>query len=60
MIDRNYKTKICSKCRKEYRIVKIKYPSKLDEDRYSFYCCPYCGNDTEVYLRGNEDIETEK
>lgn len=57
------KIEICKECGKRYGIKIIRYPSKLDDARNSFYCCPYCMSNkacVEIYLLGNEEVETYK
>ena len=59
-MQQKYEVHMCTKCGKNFRIKWIFYPTKLDDKRESYYNCPYCGNITRVYLKGNEDVETYK
>ena len=52
---------ICKKCGKEFVLVIDKYPTYLEGRSWDTnYFCPYCGDDTEIHLPGNEDVRTEK
>lgn len=59
MIIKSEKEK-CQKCGNWYIVDWILYPTKLDDKRDTFYNCPYCKNIINVYLKGNEDVETRK
>ena len=52
-------TEKCKKCGKTFRVVIIRYPTKMDDKRNSFYCCPYCNSTYDIQLLGNEDVKTE-
>ena len=60
LIKKRYETTTCSKCGKEFKVVHITYPTNMESNHDSSYCCPYCDNVTIVHLRGNEDIDSEK
>lgn len=53
---------ICSKCKKEFILETIEYPTRVEEGRFwdTYYCCPYCGDDTKVHLSTREDVNTYK
>ena len=48
--------KICDNCNKKFKVVTIYHNSRVDENRESFYCCPFCGFSFPIFLRGNEDV----
>lgn len=50
----------CWKCGQNYNVIWTYYPTKLDDDRNSYYVCPYCKNVVNVHLQGNEDVSTSK
>ena len=50
----------CSKCEKNFILIHIEYPCKLEGKHESYYCCPYCNDATMVHLLGNEDVDTKK
>lgn len=51
---------LCSKCKNMFVLIHKYYPSRLDDKRESYYVCPYCGNETRIFLQGNEDVDTRK
>ncbi len=59
MKDHDDKKMQCSQCLKEF-ILRTNYsPTYLEGRRWNtFYCCPYCGNTTNISLSGNEDVTT--
>ena len=50
----------CPSCGKEFIKRTIRYPSKVDDKRDSYYCCPYCNKSNGIHLMGNEDVTTFK
>lgn len=57
------KVVICPVCGKKYGVKYIILPSKLDDKRESYYCCPYCESDrscVNVRLLGNQEVESYK
>ena len=51
----------CSKCKKNFTLVTLRYPTYLEEREWdTFYACPYCKNATRIRLNGDEDVRTEK
>jgi len=51
---------ICPSCGKEFIKRTVRYPSKVDDKRDSYYCCPYCNKSWDIHLMGNEDVMTFK
>lgn len=50
--------KLCPKCKKDFIVELITYPSNVDDKRESYISCPYCKAYVEkIKLRGNEDIK---
>lgn len=49
---------VCDNCNKKFRVVMNYYNSRVDKNRESSYCCPYCGFSFPIFLRGNEDVTT--
>lgn len=60
-MQKNFK-EVCKNCGKEYKVVFIKYPTKLEGRSWdTYYTCPYCKKDeTDIHLSGDEDVRTEK
>ena len=51
----------CKHCGKDFTVFIESLPSKMDEKRESYYCCPYCDKivDT-IWLQGNEEVLCKK
>lgn len=51
----------CKHCGKEFIVIVESLPSKMDEKRESYYCCPYCEKvvDT-IRLQGSEEVFCKK
>ncbi len=47
---------ICDKCANEFIKEMIYENGSVDENRNSFYSCPYCGETYNIRLRSNEDV----
>lgn len=50
--------KTCPQCKRDFIVVWQYLPSKMDDKRESYYCCPYCKHATSVYLLADEEVET--
>lgn len=57
----NSNEKKCKHCGKTFKVVIETLPSKMDDKRESYYCCPYCDKvvDT-IRLQGNEEVFCKK
>ena len=53
------KTK-CAKCGRNFEIVWTYYPCNMEGRHESYYTCPYCGEISNMILRGNEDVDSKK
>ena len=50
----------CPKCGNEFIKRMIRYPTKAESKRDSYYSCPYCGESWDVHLLGDEEVMTFK
>ena len=49
----------CPACGKEFILSIERWPSKMDDKRDSYYCCPYCEKVVNnIRLMGNEEMRT--
>lgn len=53
----NSKTDICNSCGKSFKVTINTIPSKLDDKRESYYCCPHCHQVVgTLKLSANEEV----
>lgn len=60
MIKECREKQICDLCKNEFILIRKNLKINLDDKGEKSYFCPHCNKEFKVYLRGNEDVDTEK
>ena len=51
----------CKYCGEIFKVVTDVLPTKMDEKRETYYCCPYCGEKAGIIrLQGDEEVICKK